>query len=144
LAARPVSNLPSGERLPLIHHHPLRPCQAGVAAHPRDMSHPFASGAKKVRRFREGVLTRDGWQCRICATLLTDGASHERSAVVDHIRPHRLRPDLTWDEGNCWALCRGCHADMQGIEKRLSPDADAIAAAKLRRRGIGQDGWPVG
>ena len=108
------------------------------------MSHPFASGSAKVRHFRQQVLSRDGYQCRVCAALLTSGTSHERAAVVDHIRPHKLRPDLTWDEANCWAVCRGWHAELLGIERKLAPDAEAIAAAKLARRGVGLDGWPIG
>jgi 5-methylcytosine-specific restriction endonuclease McrA len=96
--------------------------------------HPFST--RRGREFRNAILIRDMWTCTMCGSLLTQGRTDPRSAVVDHIRPIDLRPDLTWDEGNCRAICRDCHAVCDGIEKRHRPDAEAIAKAKQAwRRG---------
>ncbi len=105
-------------------------CAPFALQHP--MTHPFAT--RRGRSFRLSILVRDAWTCQMCATVLTDGRADPRSAVVDHVRPIDLRPDLTWDEANLRAVCRDCHAICDGIEKRLRPDADAIAKAKDRRR----------
>ena len=32
------------------------------------------------------------------------------ASVVDHVRPHRGKADLFWDEGNWQALCWSCHS----------------------------------
>ncbi len=98
------------------------------------MPHPFAT--RSGRAFRNRILLRDMWLCQMCGALLRQGRSADNAAVVDHIRPIDLRPDLTWDEGNVRAICRDCHAVCDGIEKRLRPDAEAIAKAKdAHRRG---------
>ncbi|MBY6120248.1 HNH endonuclease [Mameliella alba] len=76
--------------------------------------------------------------CRMCRIGLDPtlrGRSSSRSAVVDHLRPWRLRPDLVDDPANLQLICRGCHAKCDAIEKRLWPDADAIAAEKLSGEG---------
>jgi 5-methylcytosine-specific restriction endonuclease McrA len=96
------------------------------------------------QRLRLHILERDLWTCRMCGCLLREGRTAPDSAAVDHIRPAELRPDLFWDEGNLRASCRSCHAVADSIEKRLGPDADAIARAKMAYRPIGADGYPVG
>ncbi|OWV64255.1 hypothetical protein CDZ97_10225 [Mameliella alba] len=73
--------------------------------------------------------------CRIGLDPTLRGRSSSRSAVVDHLRPWRLRPDLVDDPANLQLICRGCHAKCDAIEKRLWPDADAIAAEKLSGEG---------
>jgi hypothetical protein len=74
--------------------------------------------------------------CQMCGAWLRSGKKDSAAAVVDHIRPHTLRPDLTWDEANLQVICRSCHAVCDGIEKRHRPDAEAIAKAKQAwRRG---------
>lgn len=104
-------------------------------------THPFSTS--RGRAFRETILVRDLFTCQMCGTLLRCGRAHKRAAVVDHIKPIELRPDLTWDEGNCWSICRGCDAVCESIEKRKTPDADAIAAAKRAHRPVGLDGYPI-
>ena len=96
------------------------------------------------QRLRLHILERDLWTCRMCGCLLREGRTAPDSAAVDHIRPAELRPDLFWDEGNLRASCRSCHAVADSIEKRLGPDADAIARAKMAYRPIGADGYPIG
>lgn len=71
------------------------------------------------------------------------GVRAPTSAVVDHIRPISLRPDLTWDMGNCRVVCRQCHAVCDSIEKRAGGDADEVARAKLAYRAVGLDGYPI-
>ena len=105
-------------------------------------THPFATA--RGQRFRLSILARDLWQCQMCGVMLRDGKRDKRSAAVDHTKPIDLRPDLTWDKDNCRSVCRACHAVCDSIEKRLRPDAEAIAAAKAAYRPVGLDGYPVG
>ena len=105
------------------------------------MAHPFST--KHGKTFRKAILLRDLFTCQMCGTLLRDGKRDSRAAVVDHIKPIELRPDLTWEESNCRSVCRTCHAVCDSIEKRLSPDSEAIAAAKRRYKAVGLDGYPV-
>ena len=96
------------------------------------------------RTLRPIVLHRDGYRCRMCAVIVTDGRTGDRAAVIDHIRPRSLRPDLALDDGNCWCVCRGCHdGPCASIEARHPGDADAIAAAKAAWRPVGVDGCPA-
>ena len=97
------------------------------------------------RALRPVILKRDGYRCRMCSVILTDGRKGDRAAVIDHIRPRSLRPDLALDPDNCWALCRLDHdGPCASIEARHAGDADAIAAAKASWRPVGVDGCPVG
>ena len=103
--------------------------------------HPFST--KRGKAFRRAILLRDIFTCQMCGTLLREGRKDSRAAVVDHVKPIDLCPDLTWDESNCRSVCRRCHAVCDSIEKRLSPDSEAISAAKRRYRPVGRDGYPV-
>lgn len=94
------------------------------------MAHFFAT--RRGRAFRDSILIRDLFTCQMCGVLVTKGRSGDRSAVVDHLRPVSLRPDLERDPDNCRCVCRGCHAACDSIEKQHHPDADLIAEAKLR------------
>ncbi|MEX5600713.1 HNH endonuclease [Pseudophaeobacter sp. C1-32P7] len=60
------------------------------------------------------------------------GRAGDRAAVVDHLRPWRLRPDLAFDLSNLQLICRSCHATCDSIEKNNWPDAELIAEAKGR------------
>ena len=79
----------------------------------------------------------------MCGVLTVEGRRHNRAAVVDHIRPIALAPELTFDEGNCRCVCRRCHAACDGIEKRAGDDLDRIVQEKLEFRAVGLDGYPV-
>jgi len=104
-------------------------------------SNPYNNPA--WRSLRQAILIRDLWTCQMCGRLLRPGKTRADSAVVDHVRPAALRPDLFWDEGNLKAICRSCHAICDSIEKRHTCP-DAIAEAKAAYRAIGPDGYPVG
>ena len=84
--------------------------------------------------YRKRILLRDLWTCQMCDALLTEGRTSPRSAVVDHVQPAELRPDLFYDETNARAVCRDCHAICDSIEKRHSGNAEAIAKAKREWR----------
>ena len=69
-------------------------------------------------------------QAPIPATLR--GRTGQRAAVVDHLRPWRLRPDLSFEEANLQLICRSCHAVCHSIEAAHPGDAEIIAQAKER------------
>jgi 5-methylcytosine-specific restriction endonuclease McrA len=95
-------------------------------------------------RFKAAIIRRDMGICQMCGAALVIGRKHHRSAVVDHIRPAVLRPDLFYDPENTRAVCKRCHdTDCQRIERRHAGDAEAIAQAKSRHHDIGVDGWPL-
>lgn len=105
------------------------------------MAHFFAT--RRGRAFRDSILIRDLFTCQMCGVLVTKGRSGERSAVVDHLRPVALRPDLERDEDNCRCTCRACHAICDSIEKRAGADEDRIVREKLAYRPVGLDGYPL-
>jgi 5-methylcytosine-specific restriction protein A len=88
----------------------------------------------KVKRWtdlRLSVLVRDLYQCQMCGVSLIQGREDGRSALVDHIIPAKLCPELFYEPTNLQACCRNCHASTcADIEARYAGDADAIAAAK--------------
>ncbi len=45
----------------------------------------------------------------MCGCIVTDGRKHRRSAVIDHLQPHRGNTDLMWDEDNLWLVCKRDH-----------------------------------
>jgi 5-methylcytosine-specific restriction endonuclease McrA len=98
--------------------------------------HPFAT--RKGAAFRLAILNRDHWLCQMCGCLLTEGRTHPRAAVVDHLIPVALRPDLAYDPANCRAVCKADHdGACQSIERRHWPDAEVIARAKRLTKGDG-------
>ena len=46
-------------------------------------------------------------------------------ASVHHFEPLAERPDLAFDESNCWCLCAACHRQITDIER-----TQGIGAAK--------------
>lgn len=38
--------------------------------------------------------------------------------ATHHIQPLARRPDLAYVEDNCASLCSGCHAEIEGMERR--------------------------
>ncbi|MBF9032129.1 HNH endonuclease [Rhodobacterales bacterium HKCCE3408] len=69
---------------------------------------------------RARILARDGWACRICATMLTGQHPEPSSPVVDHITPHKGNLALFWDEANLQALCKRCHDTTKQAEDRAA------------------------
>ncbi len=88
----------------------------------------------KVKRWaelRSAILLRDLYRCQMCGVTLTQGRDDDRAALVDHIMPAKLCPDLFYEPSNLQACCRNCHASTcADVEARYVGDADAIAAAK--------------
>ncbi len=84
----------------------------------------------------------------MCGAVLRRGKRHKAAAVVDHMRPYDLRPDLVYEPENLWAVCRNCHDTecrriedrARGIRQWTYRGADWIAAEKLRCRFEGLDG----
>jgi 5-methylcytosine-specific restriction endonuclease McrA len=40
--------------------------------------------------------------------------------VCDHIKPHRGKEELFWDEGNLQTLCKPCHDSLKQAEEQAS------------------------
>ena len=63
---------------------------------------------KRWKVLRMEILERDGFRCRSCGI----GGRLE----VDHVKPVRTHPELSYDPGNLQALCPGCHTRKTRIE----------------------------
>lgn len=73
---------------------------------------------------RHVILERDGWKCRCCG--------ERRRLEIDHIKPVRLAPELSFDPRNLQTLCGKCHAAKTRVEvghKEKSPERKAWATA---------------
>ena len=131
---------PQHQRAPIMAQHRTRESKAGKTPH------PFA-GRKGIAirdRLAATLYVEQSGACAMCGDMINAtlrGTRDRRDAVVDHIRPHNLRPDLVHDIANLWLVCRACHGTCHSIEKRLWPDADRIAAEKAAQRGFSVDGW---
>lgn len=97
----------------------------------QDASTRSAYKRKQWLDTREAVLLRDLYRCQMCGIILRSGRTDEASALVDHIKPAKLRPDLFHDMTNLQACCRQCHVTTCAeIEAKHWPDAELIDAAK--------------
>jgi len=75
------------------------------------------------RRFREAVLERDGYQCRLCGWL--DNNSLDWKLDAHHITPRTEMPGGGYVPENGIALCPQCHgyaedwlrAEFRGLRK---------------------------
>jgi 5-methylcytosine-specific restriction enzyme A len=63
---------------------------------------------KRWKVLRMEILERDGFRCKSCKC----GGRLE----VDHIKPVRTHPELSFEPGNLQALCPSCHARKTRIE----------------------------
>lgn len=96
------------------------------------------------QKLRAAILNRDLFTCQICGVILRDGTTDDRAAVVDHIQPAKLRPDLFFSARNLWGVCRQCHDGViRRAEDAHSGDAEAIRAAKEQLRLGSHRGWRV-
>lgn len=88
------------------------------------------------QRLRLVALERDGWECVWCGSLLCGGRVNRngalRSAVVDHIEPHRGAVGLFFDAANLQSLCKECHDAGKAAVERLGFDP-----------AVDVEGWPV-
>lgn len=104
--------------------------------------HPFSTS--KGRAFRNRILIRDLFTCQMCNVIVRDGRKSARAAVVDHLRPVELRPDLAMDPDNCRTVCKRCHdTTCAHIEAKHAGNEEAIESAKKAYRAIGLDGYPI-
>ena len=77
----------------------------------RKEHHRFSRVVTRTQRWRVlrmAILERDGFKCRCCGT----GGRLE----VDHVKPVRTHPDLSYDPANLQALCPACHTRKTRIE----------------------------
>lgn len=105
------------------------------------MPHWFSTSEGKA--FRNAIILRDRHQCKMCGVIVAAGRRAMNSAVVDHIKPVALRPDLERDESNCRTVCKRCHAVCNSIEARHKGNGEKIMAEKMKYRPVGLDGYPV-
>ena len=69
---------------------------------------------------RHQILERDGWKCRQCP--------ERRRLEIDHIKPVRTHPELSFDPRNLQALCGPCHTRKTRIELGFkAPDPKRVA-----------------
>lgn len=71
---------------------------------------------KRWKVLRMAILERDGFRCKGCGC----GGRLE----VDHVKPVRTHPDLSFEPGNLQALCPSCHTKKTRIECGHPPLAD--------------------
>lgn len=104
--------------------------------------HPFSGrkGSAARDRFASSLYAQQDGKCRMCSQPIPAslrGKTGRRAAVVDHLRPWRLRPDLAHDLTNLALVCAGCHfTHCASIEAAHAGDAELIAQAKER---VGQE-----
>ncbi len=72
---------------------------------------------KRWKVLRMEILERDGFRCKHCDC----GGRLE----VDHIKPVRTHPDLSYTPENLQALCPSCHTKKTRIECGHRPVTDA-------------------
>lgn len=66
------------------------------------------TSTKRWKVLRMQILERDGFRCKECG---------KRGRLeVDHIKPVRTHPQLSFEPGNLQALCPGCHTQKTRIE----------------------------
>lgn len=85
----------------------------------RKEHHRFSRTVTRTKRWRVlrmAILERDGFRCRACGC----GGRLE----VDHIKPVRTHPDLSYSPGNLQALCPGCHTKKTRIECGHKPTSE--------------------
>ena len=63
------------------------------------------------------ALRRDGWACVQCGSA--------GRLEVDHIRPVRDAPELSFDLGNLQCLCPSCHTRKTRVECGHKPTSPA-------------------
>jgi 5-methylcytosine-specific restriction endonuclease McrA len=64
---------------------------------------------------------RDGWKCVKCPA--------RGRLEVDHIKPVRTHPELSFDLANLQSLCPSCHSKKTRVEIGLAPSDEPQRAA---------------
>ena len=86
----------------------------------KDTHKRYSKAVTHTRRWqvlRMAVLERDGWACVDCGA--------RKRLEVDHVKPVRTHPELSYNPGNCATRCRVCHARKTRLEvghKPTSPE----------------------
>lgn len=98
---------------------------------------------RRGRKVRAEVMKRDLYRCQMCGLIVFPGRHKSTSAVVDHLVPVELAPELELEKSNLWTVCKGCHdGPCQFIEKRAGNDPDEIVRAKRAYLGYDNTGRP--
>ena len=66
----------------------------------------------EMRVWREAVLARDGFACKLCSTT--------EKLHTDHIKPLATFPELRFDLENGRTLCASCHAKFGAKVRRAT------------------------
>jgi len=85
----------------------------------RKEHHRFSRAVTRTKRWRVlrmAILERDGFRCTSCGC----GGRLE----VDHIKPVRSHPDLSYSPDNLQALCQVCHTRKTRIECGHPPPSE--------------------
>jgi 5-methylcytosine-specific restriction enzyme A len=69
---------------------------------------------QRWRAIRQIVLRRDNYKCVICGAV--------GRLEIDHIKPVRDCPELSYDIDNCQALCVSCHSAKTRAEVFGKPE----------------------
>ena len=85
----------------------------------RKQHHRHSAKVTRTARWkvlRMAILERDGFACQHCGA--------RGRLEVDHIKPVRTDPELSFEPGNLQALCPGCHTKKTRIECGHAPLPD--------------------
>lgn len=109
----------------------------------RKEHHRYSRQVTRTKRWkvlRIEILERDGFRCREC--------SAKGRLEVDHIKPVRTHPELSYDPANLQALCPSCHTRKTRLEcghKPRNPKARewdaAVSDLEANKKPKGQ--WSV-
>ncbi|GGD30819.1 HNH endonuclease [Sinisalibacter lacisalsi] len=86
--------------------------------------------SRRWKGLRLEVLRRDGFACVMCGA--------RGRLEVDHIKPVRSHPELSFDLGNLQALCPSCHTRKTRVEIGLGREDPAREAWKKLVRETGR------
>lgn len=84
------------------------------------------TSTRRWQVLRHQILERDEWKCRCCG--------ERKRLEIDHIKPVRTHPELSFTPRNLQALCGPCHTRKTRVECGHTPKspqreawADAVA-----------------
>ncbi|MEM7696733.1 MAG: HNH endonuclease signature motif containing protein [Pseudomonadota bacterium] len=84
---------------------------------------------RRWKRLRWQILRRDGFACVQCGA--------RGRLEVDHIKPVRTHPELSWEPENLQALCTPCHSRKTCLEQGKSqPNPQRLEWAKLLKEDL--------
>lgn len=68
---------------------------------------------RRWKTLRGRILERDDWRCVKCGA--------RRDLEVDHVKPVRDAPELSFDPSNLQTLCPSCHSRKTRLECGFPP-----------------------